>query len=63
MFYLFTVESFLDEDESFEVFVKAYDEYEAEARFNELFPFRLYCGYLEDEYTEEEAKILGFDVY
>jgi len=63
MFYLFEVESRHNWDGYFEVFIKAYDEYEAEVRFNELFPFDLYSGCLEGEYTEEEAEILGFDVY
>ena len=63
MYYLFEVEDRALWDESYEVFIKAYDEYEAEIRFKEIFPFDLFVGYYEDEYTEEEAKILGFDIY
>ena len=45
------------------VFIKAYDEYEAEFRCNELFPKEFYKCYYEDEYTEEEAEILGYDIF
>ena len=49
--------------EPMNVFIRAYDEYEAEARSKELFSAELYEVYYEDEYTEEEAEILSFDIY
>ena len=49
--------------ETMYIFIRAYDEYEAEARCNELFPKDLYETYYEDEYTEEEAEILGYDIF
>ena len=48
---------------SINFFIRAYDEYEAESRCNELFPKELYECYYEDEYTEEEAEALGFDIF
>ena len=45
------------------IFIKAYDEYEAEARYNELFPSNLYEGEYIDEYDEAEAELLGYDIF
>ena len=63
MFYLFEVEDKAIFDEVIEIFIEAEDEYAAEFKFQELFPMDCYRGWLIDEYTKEEAEVLGFDIF
>ena len=49
--------------ESINIFIKAHNEYEAEFRCAELFPNDCYETYYIDEYSEEEAEALGFDIF
>ena len=50
-------------EESANIFIKAYDEFEAKFRCNELFSEKYYEAYYIDEYTEEEAEIIGYDIF